>query len=72
MTDLLIRNVPDDVLAAIDARAAKLGISRTEYLKRKLAQEHSASGTVSIEDLRSFSVAVADLADEALMDDAWH
>ena len=39
MTDILIRNIPDDVLAAIDARAKRVGLSRTEYLRRTLERE---------------------------------
>ena len=38
MTDMLIRDVPDDVLAAVDARAVRLGLSRSEYVRRRLAQ----------------------------------
>jgi hypothetical protein len=34
VTDLLIRDVPDDVVAAIDADAVRLGLSRTEYAER--------------------------------------
>lgn len=36
---MLIRDVPDDVLAAIDARAAEMGLSRVEYIRRRLAQD---------------------------------
>jgi hypothetical protein len=39
VSDLLIRDVPDDVVAVIDARASRLGLSRTEYLRRRLAQD---------------------------------
>ena len=41
MSDILIRDVPDDVLAAIDAKAHSAGLSRTEYLRRTLARERS-------------------------------
>jgi plasmid stability protein len=34
MTDVLVRDVPDDVIAAVDARATRLGLSRSEYLRR--------------------------------------
>jgi plasmid stability protein len=30
MTDMLIRDVPDDVIAAVDARAGRLGLSCSE------------------------------------------
>ena len=31
MTDMLIRDVPDDVITALDAHARRLGLSRSEY-----------------------------------------
>ena len=34
MADMLIRDVPDDVIAALDAHAARLGLSRSEYVHR--------------------------------------
>ncbi len=72
MSDLLIRDVPDEVLAVIDARASRLGLSRTEYLRRRLAQDASAEqGPVSIDDLARFASTFADLADAAVMDEAW-
>ena len=39
MTDVLIRDVPEAVVAALDARASRLGLSRSEYLRRRLAQD---------------------------------
>ena len=33
MSDQWIQDVPDDVLVAIDARAVRLGLSCTEYLR---------------------------------------
>jgi hypothetical protein len=48
---MLIRDVPDEVLTAIDARAAKLGISRVEYVRRRLAQDAAlAPVSVSVDD----------------------
>ena len=38
MTDMLIRDVPDDVIAALDAHAGRLGLSRSEYVRRRLAR----------------------------------
>jgi hypothetical protein len=50
MSDILTRDVPDQVLAAIDARTARLGISRSEYVRRRLAQDGlSATGSVTVE-----------------------
>ena len=72
MTDLLIRDVPDDVLAAIDAKAQRLGVSRSEYLRRALAREcANADGDVSVDDLERFGRVFADLADEDVMRQAW-
>jgi len=31
MTDVLVRNVPEEVIAALDARASRLGLSRSQY-----------------------------------------
>ncbi len=72
MSDILIRDVPDDVLAAIDAKAQVAGLSRTEYLRRTLARERSDTLLdVTTEDLAAFADTFADLGDEAVMDDAW-
>ncbi len=71
MSDLLIRNLPDTVIAAIDAKAARLGISRTEYLRRRLTAEATSEAPVSGDDLRSFSDSFADLADPVIMGNAW-
>lgn len=72
MTDVLIRDVPDDVLAGVDARAAKLGISRVEYIRRRLAADAATTTrSVSVAHLRKFAAKVADLADPGVMDAAW-
>lgn len=39
MADVLIRDVPEDVLAAVDAHAARQGLSRVEYIRRRLAAD---------------------------------
>jgi plasmid stability protein len=73
MTDILIRNVPDEVIAAIDARASILGISRSEYVRRKLAQDAgTAESAVTVHDLVQFAEVFSDLADGDLMSHAWH
>jgi plasmid stability protein len=71
MTDVLVRDVPDDVVAALDARAAKLGLSRSEFLRRRLAQESLGGSAVSVSDFADFSEAFADLVDPEVMKDAW-
>ena len=72
MTDVLIRDVPDDVIAALDAHAGRLGLSRSEYVRRRLAQDAAAPGSpVSAEDLARFADTFADLADPDVMSQAW-
>jgi Ribbon-helix-helix protein, copG family len=72
VTDILIRDVPDDVLAAIDAKARRVGLSRTEYIRRALARERGDAGLeVSAEDLVTFADRFADLADPQVMQRAW-
>lgn len=72
MSDVLIRDLPDDVLAGIDARAAELGLSRVEYIRRRLAQDARAPRVpVTRDDLHRFGQAVAGLADDDLMRQAW-
>jgi hypothetical protein len=72
MTDLLIRDVPDDVLAAIDAKAQRLGVSRSEYLRRALTRERAVADLgVTAEDLVQFGDTFADLADDDVMRRAW-
>jgi hypothetical protein len=72
MSDFVIRDVPEEVLAAIDSRAADLGLSRNEYLRRelKIVAQRSIS-SVTADDLRQFSARFPDLADHGIMDQAW-
>lgn len=72
MTDILIRDVPDEVLAAIDAKAKRVGLSRTAYLRRALERERvQESGPVTVDGLEKFSKLAADLDDPTVMSDAW-
>lgn len=72
MTDLLIRNVPDDVVAALDMKAKRLGLSRSEYLRRQMVREATTSSqTVTVQSLQRFGDAFADLADADVMARAW-
>ncbi len=72
MADILIRDVPDEVLAAIDAKAKRVGLSRTEYLRRALERERVAdAGPVSLDQLRRVAALAEDLDDPAVMSGAW-
>ena len=72
MADILIRDVPDDVVAAIDAKAQRLGLSRSEYLRRALARERSSrDDEVTVDDLAAFARTFADLDNAEVMGRAW-
>ncbi len=72
MADILIRDVPDDVVAAIDAKAHRTGLSRTEYLRRTLARERSAiAGKVDAQSLEVLAERFCDLGDPEVMGRAW-
>jgi hypothetical protein len=70
--DVLIRDVPAEDLARIDAHAARLGLSRTEYLRRSLHQDAARpAAPVTADDLRAFTARFGDLADPEVMRQAW-
>jgi len=72
MTDMLIRDVPDEVIAALDEHAGRLGLSRSEYVRRRLAQDAAFPGTpVDVQDLTRFAEVFSDLADPEVMSRAW-
>lgn len=58
------------MLAAIDASARRLGLSRAAYLRRALVMER-AGGEVCVEDLERFANTFSDLLDDHVMDQAW-
>ena len=72
MTDMLIRDVPDDVVAALEARARRLGLSRSEYVRRRLALDAATNDSpVSAGDLTRFAETFSDLADPDVTSQAW-
>ena len=72
MTDVLIRGVPDDVVSALEAKAKRLGLSRTEYLRRQIVRVASTSDqTVTVHSLQRFAETFADLGDPETMRRAW-
>jgi hypothetical protein len=72
MADVLVRDVPDEVLAGVDAHAARLGLSRAEYIRRRLAADAATTAqAVDVGDLRSFADIAGDLADPQVMGAAW-
>jgi hypothetical protein len=72
MADILIRDVPEDVVAAIDAKARRAGLSRTEYIRRTLSRERGEDArAVDVKDLAVFAEIFADLDDPEVMRRAW-
>lgn len=72
MTDVLIRNVPEEDLRGIDENARRQGLSRSEYLRRRLHEAaEPTSQPITADDLRNLGDMFAGLGDEQLMRDAW-
>ena len=72
MADILIRGVAGDVVAAIDLSAKRLGLSRSEYLRRVLERERQEGfGPVSVAQLSRMAALAADLDDPDVMSGAW-
>ena len=72
MADILIRDVPDEVIAALDTHAGRLGVSRSEYVRRRLAQDAAVPGSsVEVSDLARLAELTADLGDPDVMARAW-
>ncbi len=71
MTDILIRGVPEEVVTAIDAKAKRVGLSRSEYLRALDRERVQDAGPVTVEQLRRAPSLVRDLDDPDVMDGAW-
>ena len=75
MTDVLIRDVPEDDLRAIDARAAGMGLSRNEFLRRQLHNEarlaRAPQRKVTREDLRRAAEICKEVLDPDFERRAW-
>ena len=69
VTDILIRDVPDNVVAALDANAQRAGITRAEYLRRVLADQQPPA--LTRDHLHRFAQRTADLGDPEVMVTAW-
>ena len=73
MPNILIRDLSQEAVDRIDAAAANLGLSRNEYLRRKLEESTKPAGEQEItdEDWQRSGETFADLADPTVMDAAW-
>lgn len=72
MPDILIRNFPSEDLALLDEQARRAGLSRTEFLRRRLREQaHRSATSVTVADLRTLADLLPDLSDADIMRDAW-
>ncbi len=73
MTNVLIRGLSDAAVERIDAEASELGLSRNEFLRRKLevATVTSPEAVLTAADWGRSAAAFGDLADSEVMDAAW-
>ncbi len=72
MSDLLVRDLPEAIVAALDAHAARLRLSRSEYVRRRLTQDAQRSDSpVTVTDLERFAEVCGDLASDEIMGQAW-
>jgi hypothetical protein len=72
VTDKPIGDAPDEAVAASEARARRLGLSRSEYVRRGLVREAAVSHSpVGAGDLAWFGGTFGDLADSDVMSQAW-
>jgi hypothetical protein len=68
--NILIRDLTEAELERLDARARMLGLSRSEYVRRRLRQD-AGGRRVTRADLERFAELHADLADTSVMVRAW-
>lgn len=74
MADVLIRGLTDVAVEHIDAQARALGLSRNEFLRRKLEAGEGVATTppvITEADWARSAGVFEDLSDPALMDAAW-
>lgn len=72
MADLLIRDLPQEVIHALDVKAKILGISRVELVRRTISREVTATpGSLTEEHLLAMVKRLPDLGDPEIMRGAW-
>lgn len=72
MTNVLIRGLSDAAVERIDKEASELGLSRNEFLRRKLEGDSPRpAAKVTEENWRRAGEIFADLADPDVMAGAW-
>lgn len=71
MPEIVIRDIPDEIISVLAARAARLGMPLPEYARRRLVQDATAGAAVGVDDFARFATRFADLDDPGAMDGAW-
>lgn len=72
MTDIVIRDLPDDVIVGLDRKAKERGLSLEEFIRLRLVESVSRSRErVTVESLRYMSERFAELADSEVTAAAW-
>ncbi len=72
MSDLLIRNVPEQTVRRIDQMARRMELSRNDFLRRQIERVAGLDQTEAQPiDWDQFSRTFTDLADPAVMEQAW-
>ena len=72
MGDVLINDVPDEVVLALDNRARRLGVPTGEYVRRLVCQQATRDETaVTAAQLQRLSHVLRDLSDPEAMNQAW-
>jgi len=73
MTDILIRGLRTEVVAAIDNEAKTRGMSRNEFLVKRLHEVFPAEEPVTVtpDDFLRAASASKDLLDPSVMAQAW-
>ena len=72
MPDMPVSYVPYDVIAALETHARRLGLTRSEYVRRRLAADAGVSDPpVRAAGLTRFAETFNDLADPDVMSQAW-
>lgn len=70
--NVLIRGLSDEAVARIDRSAEELGLSRNEYLRRRLeVDDFRPEVKLTDEHWKRSAEVLADLADPDIMADAW-
>lgn len=71
--DILIRGISDTAVKRLDSEAAEHGLSRNEYLRRKIEDtvEQEPRRKITAEDWARTARVHADLSDEEVMRGAW-